>query len=199
MGAPRPFATNAPLRAAPSCTLPATAAPRDARVQCAGFGAGGSKAAKKQPRIARILEEEGVIAPLPAAASDSDGWFQVPDVDAATSFLSKPIKPVILATGRAICLFKVEDTVYCTDANSTAFKYPLSDANLLQLKTGPAVETKLDGTTYDLKTGKVLSWCPKNNPVRAVLGSLKDKSEPIDLPVYPVRVEGTKVMVKLSA
>ena len=31
----------------------------------------------------------------------------------------------------------------------------------------------LDGTVYDLETGKVLVWCPKNNPLRFVLGSLK--------------------------
>lgn len=38
---------------------------------------------------------------------------------------------------------------------------------------GPAAEVPLDGTVYDLETGKVLVWCPKNNPLRFVLGSLK--------------------------
>lgn len=117
----------------------------------------------------------------------------------------------------------------------------------------PAVEVPLDGTVYELATGKVLSWCPKNTvvswftqleciqllgagwwarlpacllscnmlpaeatlerqsglavatlthraplvptlsspappQVRKVLGGLKDKSEPVDLPVYPVQV-----------
>ena len=57
---------------------------------------------------------------------------------------------------------------------------------------------KLDGTVYDLATGKVMSWCPKNNPVRSLLGALKDKTEPTDLPVYPTKVEGKKVFVKLA-
>jgi hypothetical protein len=38
---------------------------------------------------------------------------------------------------------------------------------------GPAVEVPLDGTVYDLDTGRVLEWCPRNNPVRVLLGSLK--------------------------
>jgi len=89
--------------------------------------------------------------------------------------------------------------IFCTDANSTAFKYPLADANLLKLNSGPAVETKLDGTVYDLRTGKVVSWCPKNNPIRAVLGSLKDKSVPEDLAVHSVRLESDgRVKVRLS-
>lgn len=32
---------------------------------------------------------------------------EMPGVDAETTFVSKPIKPLILATGRAVCLFKV--------------------------------------------------------------------------------------------
>jgi len=35
------------------------------------------------------------------------------------------------------------------------------------------VEVPLDGTVYDLDTGRVLDWCPRNNPVRMLLGSLK--------------------------
>lgn len=59
-----------------------------------------------------------------------------------------------------------------------------------------AVEVPLDGTVYDLATGKVLSWCPKNTLARKVLGGLKDRAEPVDLPVYPVKVQGGKVFVK---
>lgn len=35
------------------------------------------------------------------------------------------------------------------------------------------MQVPLDGTVYDLETGRVLTWCPKDNPVRYVLGSLK--------------------------
>lgn len=47
----------------------------------------------------------------------------------------------------------------------------------------------LDGTEYDLTTGEVIQWCPKNNLVRSMLGALKGAVDPIPLPVYPVKVE----------
>jgi nitrite reductase/ring-hydroxylating ferredoxin subunit len=162
----------------------------------AGFGgSSGGKTNKKSPKIARYLDVEPNQS---GTALNDDGWFCVPDVSVKTTFLSKPIKAVILESGKAICLFKVDSNVYCTDANSTAFKYPLADASIIQLKNGePAVEVKLDGTVYELKTGRVVSWCPKNNPIRSVLGSLKDKAEPEDLPTYPVDIRGDSIWVNL--
>jgi nitrite reductase/ring-hydroxylating ferredoxin subunit len=164
----------------------------------AGFGksSGEKKSVKKGTKLAKYLD---VQQPSGTSSFDSDGWFQVPDVSVKNTFVSKPIKAVILESGKAICLFKVESTIYCTDANSTAFQYPLADASIIQLKNGePAVEVKLDGTVYELATGRVVSWCPKNNPIRSVLGSLKDKSEPEDLPTYPVDIRGDDVWVNLS-
>lgn len=165
----------------------------------AGFGKSSSdkKMGKKGPKLAKYLDVKQ--PPSTSSLSESDGWFQVPDISVKDTFVSKPIKAVILESGRAICLFKVNSTIYCTDANSTAFKYPLADASIIQLQNGnAAVEVKLDGTVYDLATGRVVSWCPKNNPIRSVLGSLKDKSEPEDLPVYPVDIRGDNVWVNLS-
>ncbi|KAI7843646.1 hypothetical protein COHA_002885 [Chlorella ohadii] len=183
----------------------AAAAQRQARRQrlsvavaaSGGFGskkATGGSGSKKQPKLARYLETD---APVTAAGSAADdGWVEMPDVDAVSSFVSKPIKAIILPTGRAVCLFKVDDTIYASDANSTAYQYPLADAALLRVKGKPAVEVALDGTVYDLATGKVLSWCPKNTLARKVLGGLKDRAEPVDLPVYPVKLQGSKVFVK---
>ena len=171
---------------------------RSMRIVCSGFGQKKSQTSKKAPKIARYLEKDVPVANTSPSSGLSDDWICIPDVDVKESFLSKPIKAVILASGKAICLFKVRDTIYCTDANSTAFKYPLTDAAIIETKTGPAVEVKFDGTVYDLSTGKVLSWCPKNNPFRSVLGSLKDKTEPEDLPVYPTRISGSNVFVNLS-
>lgn len=54
---------------------------------------------------------------------------------------------------------------------------------------GPAIRVPLDGTEYDLTTGDVIQWCPKDNPVRAMLGALKGSVDPVPLPVYPVKVE----------
>jgi len=166
-----------------------------------GFGSKSSKSSssgkQKAPKLAKYLDVE--VPTTTPTASDADGWFRIPDVSFETTFVSKPIKAIILDTGKAICLFKINSTVYCSDANSTAYQYPLADASIIQLKNGqPAVEVKLDGTVYELKTGKVVSWCPKNSLVRNVLGSLKDKEEPVDLPVYAVDVRGDDIFVNLS-
>jgi nitrite reductase/ring-hydroxylating ferredoxin subunit len=159
-----------------------------------------SSSAKKPPKISRYFNEDTTTSSDGQSSSkpDLEGWFQVPDVDVTTTFLSKPIFPIILATGKAICLFKVGDTIYCSDANSTAYQYPLADAKLLSTKNGPVVESNFDGTQYLLESGKVVAWCPKNNPLRQVLGSLKDKSEPVDLRVYPVEIRKEKVWVNLT-
>ena len=190
--------TAATTRATRTCDGRNFSNVRSMRIVCSGFGQKKSQASKKSPKIARYLEKDVPVANTSASPGPSDDWLCIPDVDVNESFLSKPIKAVILASGKAICLFKVRDAIYCTDANSTAFKYPLSDAAIIETKTGPAVEVKLDGTVYDLSSGKVLSWCPKNNPFRSVLGSLKDKTEPEDLPVYPTRISGSNVFVKIN-
>jgi len=88
-----------------------------------------------------------------------------------------------------VMLYKVDGEVYCSDANSTAFQYPLTHAKIVSGESGPAVEVPLDGTIYDLQSGKVLEWCPKNNLVRKVLGSIKSAQQPKKLKVYPTQVD----------
>ena len=63
----------------------------------------------------------------------------------------------------------------------------LVDGELFFGPLGPAV--RVPPTGQSTTTGEVLQWCPKNNPVRALLGSLKSNVDPIPLPVYPVKVE----------
>lgn len=171
---------------------------------------------------------------------------------AASMQNGKQTRAVILPDNSAIVLYRTaDDDVYCSDANSTAYKFPMIDANIIESKLtsvqtlciqyniqrlewsqlcvdteafvvkcpvhydtgnsscaawqlhelvgsaaiyqgrhetqlvciaagedGPAAEVPLDGTVYDLETGKVLVWCPKNNPLRFVLGSLKVRLAP---------------------
>ena len=113
-------------------------------------------------------------------------WIEVGNVSA--DFQTKPIKPLVLANGNFV-LVKWEDLVFCADCNSTAYQYPLIDGELFFGAGGPAIRVPLDGTEYDLTTGEVITWCPKNNPIRSLLGTLKGAAEPVPLPVYPVRVE----------
>ena len=44
----------------------------------------------------------------------------------------KPTLPKILRDNTAIVLYKVGGELYCSDANSTAFKFPLIDANIIE-------------------------------------------------------------------
>ena len=59
-----------------------------------------------------------------------------------------------------------------------------------------AVGPLLGGTEYDLTTGEVIQWCPKNNPVRQLLGALKagvktstPRSSPQSSPLYTPAVD----------
>jgi nitrite reductase/ring-hydroxylating ferredoxin subunit len=113
----------------------------------------------------------------------SAGWIDVAD---QTLFSSKNVKPVILATGKAVMLYQYNGKVYCSDANSTAFEYPLTDAKIVDTPEGPVIEVPLDGTQYFLETGKVKLWCPRDSAMRKFLGTLKQVVNPIDLKMYPV-------------
>ena len=46
--------------------------------------------------------------------------------------------------------------MYCSDANSTAFQFPLHDGKLLQTKAGPAVEVPLVRSAAQRHTGSLL-------------------------------------------
>lgn len=99
-------------------------------------------------------------------------------------------RKAVTASGKELMLFKVDDAIFCTDALSTAYKFPLVDAKIQVSDSGPVIEVPLDGTKYDLKSGAVVEWCPKNNWFRNVLGGLKENEKPIPLKVYPVIITG---------
>ena len=148
-----------------------------------------AKKAKSAPRGSDSVA--GSLEPAFAGAASSSkpsrkNWILVGDANA--DFDAKPIKALVLANGN-FCLVKWEDQIFCVDCNSTAYQYPLIDAELFYGPAGPAIRSPLDGTEYDLTTGDVLVWCPKNNPVRAALGTLKAAAEPVALPVYAVEVD----------
>lgn len=109
--------------------------------------------------------------------------------------------PVILANGLQLLLWRLEGELFCTAVNSTAFQYPLLDAEVVQPvpagATAPVVRVKLDGTTYQLRDGKVLDWCPKEDSplsLRNVFAGLKTNTPPVPLPVYAVRATNAGVI-----
>eukprot|EP00882_Tetradesmus_deserticola_P019273 GHRQ01020734.1.p1 GENE.GHRQ01020734.1~~GHRQ01020734.1.p1 ORF type:complete len:110 (+),score=27.09 GHRQ01020734.1:214-543(+) len=79
--------------------------------------------------------------------------------------------------------------VFVSDANSTAYQYPMVDSRVFRDSSGAvAAEVPLDGSVYDLATGAVLKWCPKDSPMRSLLGTLKSTVKATPLQVYPVHV-----------
>lgn len=107
-------------------------------------------------------------------------------------------RKAVKASGKELMLFKVDDSIYCTDALSTAYKFPLVDAKIQVSDAGPVIEVPLDGTKYDLKSGAVVEWCPKDNWFRNVLGGLKENEKPIPLKVYGIVVRNDSIFVGMS-
>ena len=128
----------------------------------------------------------------------------------------RPTKAVVLKDKSVVMLYNIDGDVYCSDANSTAYQYPLIHAKIVKgacipsgyymlhvmvsvitrgklhsrtslfgLTTGekgPGVEVPLDGTVYDLETGKVLHAhsavdslvFPARNGLAMLLGLMRD-------------------------
>mmetsp|Transcript_7162 Transcript_7162/g.26334 ORF Transcript_7162/g.26334 Transcript_7162/m.26334 type:complete len:201 (-) Transcript_7162:112-714(-) len=97
-------------------------------------------------------------------------------------------------------VFRVDDKLYCTDAQSTAYQYPLTDAKISNSgPDGPTIKVPLDGTVYKLESGEVLEWCPADNPLRGVLGMLKKDQPRVDLRTYKVELtERGTIIINVS-
>ena len=180
-----------------------------------GFGKGGGgkkvdltssgmaiRVDKKKDKDAKPSPADAAAAAAAGAAPSisGSGWANVGKVDDLFT-VEKPSRPIVLAGGVKLCVYKLGGRVYASDLESTAYKFPLFDGRLsLDAKGRPVVEVPLDGTKYDLSSGQVLEWCPTEGqgPVRAVLGALKSKQPPINLKVYPTRIEADgSLLVKL--
>ena len=130
---------------------------------------------------------EPAFASKKRPASSDKNW--IPNLaNVNADFGEKPTKALVLANGNFV-LAKWDDQIFCCDCNSTAYQFPLVDGELFYGPSGPAIRVPLDGTEYDLTTGDVITWCPRNNPVRQALGALKSAAEPVPLPVYKTRVD----------
>ena len=106
-------------------------------------------------------------------------------------------------------LWLLDGKVYASAANGTAYQYPLVDAEVVTPApagaAGPVVRSALDGTSYELATGRVLEWCPKEDAplsFRNLLAGLKQAATPVDLPVYKTRVAASgavEVLITVKA
>lgn len=145
-----------------------------------GFAKPSKRPADKPAKVKEVVkrkQQSSEFQPLP-----TDGWQQLCQVSDFTP--SKPSKAVELPGGKILVVYRHNGISYCSNAQSTAFKYPLVDGRVFDYEGLPAVETPLDGTVYDLQSGNVLKWCPQDNPLRAALGAFKKDTAPEPLRVY---------------
>ena len=100
-------------------------------------------------------------------------------------------KAVGLANGEGLMLYRETGTqrVFCSEASSTAFKFPMSDAELGERGGRPTATVPLERTSYFLDTGEVAEWCPGGNLLQNFFASLKRSSDPVPLKVFAVKIE----------
>ena len=79
--------------------------------------------------------------------------------------------------------------VFCSEASSTAFQFPMSDAELGERGGRPTATVPLECTSYYLDTGEVAEWCPGGNLFQNFFASLKRSSDPLPLKVFAVKIE----------
>jgi nitrite reductase/ring-hydroxylating ferredoxin subunit len=145
-----------------------------------GFAAGPSKKGNKRVNIS-------------SPADIPKGWENAGKVE---EYDAQPRKPIISPyTKEAFMVFMFEGKFYATEANGTAFKYPLVDAVISNGEKGPVLTVPLDGTSYDLTTGEVLEWCPTDNFVRGIIGGLKKKTAPVALKVFQTKVASDNTVI----
>ncbi|PNW78482.1 hypothetical protein CHLRE_09g395650v5 [Chlamydomonas reinhardtii] len=175
-------------------------------------GGSGIYTAPKSKKRVDLVKELGLdnsaaaaAAPVVAApASETEllskgNWFPLAKL---SDFAGEKKRKICELKGnkQVVVLHQYQDTIYATNAYSTAYQYPLIDAKIEDGPEGPTITTPLDGTIYDLKTGKVIKWVPSDgSPIRGLLRTLKADVAPVPLPVYPVVVKTDgNVMVRLS-
>ncbi|KAF5835966.1 hypothetical protein DUNSADRAFT_6631 [Dunaliella salina] len=128
-------------------------------------------------------------------------WVNVEDnIDEFFKQAGREVKAKTLEAGRTIMLYRHKGTIYCSDVESSTYKYPMVDAKLMDGPDGaPIVEVPLDGTKYQLRNGEVLEWTPEGkNPVQKFLNNLKKAAPAQPLAVYPTEVKNGTLMVRLT-
>lgn len=96
----------------------------------------------------------------------------------------------LTVAGRDILLARIHDVYYASDSRCPHLRGNLAKGKL----DGTIVTCPLQGSQFDLVTGKVIRWTNCADPAH---NSEKTLRPPTPLGVYKVKVEGGKVLVEI--
>ena len=130
----------------------------------------------------------GAGAGAPRRMRDGEGFIRVANVE---ELEGRKTKAIGLANGENLMLYREAGSqrVFCSESSSTAFQYPMSDAELGQRDGRPTATVPLEGTVYYLDDGAVAEWCAGGNFLQNFFANLKKSQDPVPLQVFNVKVE----------
>ncbi|XP_020683707.1 uncharacterized protein LOC110100520 [Dendrobium catenatum] len=145
---------------------------------------------KTSCKATEVTKVEGGEAPTVASASDDDGQNWVPVVPLAA--LPKGERRVIIQDGETILLLWYKDELFAIENRSPAegaYTEGLLNAKLTQ--DGCIICPTTD-STFDLRTGDIKEWYPKNPVLRALTPALRK------LLVYPIKIDGENIYISME-
>ncbi|KAL8459738.1 hypothetical protein ACS0TY_036173 [Phlomoides rotata] len=139
-------------------------------------------------KVIRIRCKATEVSPSSVEASDGKNW--VPVVPLAA--LPKGERRVIIQDGQTILLLWYKDGVFAIENRSPAegaYSEGLINAKLTQ--DGCIICPTTD-STFDLRTGEIKEWYPKNPVLRALTPPLRSMF------VYPVKTDGENIYISMG-
>jgi 3-phenylpropionate/trans-cinnamate dioxygenase ferredoxin subunit len=95
----------------------------------------------------------------------------------------------IIVEGHEFLLARVKDVYYCTDMYCPHLGGDLSLGTL----SGTVLTCPLHHSQFDISNGRVMRWTDLSG---AILTVAKNQRLPRSLRIYPVRIEGTTILIK---
>ncbi|XP_074581920.1 uncharacterized protein LOC141838366 [Curcuma longa] len=141
----------------------------------------------KATEVSKVGEEEPKAPAAPEDADDGRNWFPVVPLSA----LPKGERRVIIQDNETILLLWYKDQVFAIENRSPAegaYSEGLLNAKLTQ--DGCIVCPTTD-STFDLQTGDIKEWYPKNPVLRVLTPALRK------LFVYPVKLDGQNIYISM--
>lgn len=119
--------------------------------------------------------------------ADLEGWTQV----AISSDLQEGKNKAIIYNSKGYVLVKRESVICAIEANCTACKFPVIEGKVTEVDGELNIDCPLCHTRFCLVDGRVVEYCPKDGPIQWVIGTLKEKVNPVNAKVFPARISNS--------